>query len=43
MRLYVPQKHEIYGFFYSFLKGFAEKYIKKYIPKEMKNGLSLRQ
>ena len=39
----MPQKHEIYGyFFYSFSKVFVEKYV-KYILQEMKNGLSLRQ
>ena len=26
----MPQKHEIYGFFYSFSKVFAENFIKKY-------------
>ena len=42
-RFYMPQKHEIYGyFFYSFSKVFAEKYIKN-ILQEMKDGLSLRQ
>ena len=28
MRLYMPQKHEIYGIFYSFSKVFAENFIK---------------
>ena len=42
MRLYMPQKHEIYGFFHSFSKVFAETFIKN-ILNEMKNGLSLRQ
>ena len=41
-RLYMPQKHEIYGFFYGFSKVFAENFIKN-ILREMKNGLSLRQ
>ena len=26
----MPQKHEIYGFFYSFSKLFAENFVKKY-------------
>ena len=38
----MPQKHEIYGVFYSFSKAFAEEFIKP-ILQEMKNGLSLRQ
>ena len=39
----MPQKHEIYGyFFYSFSKVFTEKYTKN-ILQEMKNELSLRQ
>ena len=42
MRLYMSQKHEIYGIFYSFSKAFAEKFIKT-ILREMKNGLSLRK
>ena len=43
MHLYMPQKHEIHGyFFYSFSRVFAEKYVKN-ILQEMKNGLSLRQ
>ena len=43
MHLYMPEKHEIHGyFFYSFSRVFAEKYVKN-ILQEMKNGLSLRQ
>ena len=38
----MPQKHEIYGIFYSFSKVFKENFIKN-ILQEMKNGLSLRQ
>ena len=38
----MPQKHEIYGIFYSFSKVFTESFIKN-ILQEMKNGLSLRQ
>ena len=38
----MPQKHEIYGIFYSFSKAFTENFIKN-ILQEMKNGLSLRQ
>ena len=38
----MPQKHEIYGIFYSFSKVFTENFIKN-ILQEMKNGLSLRQ
>ena len=42
-RLYMPLKHEIYGyFFYICSTVFAEKYMKN-ILQEMKNGLSLRQ
>ena len=37
----MPQKHEIYGVFYSFSKAFAEEFIKP-ILQDMKNGLSLR-
>ena len=40
--LYMPQKHEIYSFFYSFSKVFEENFIKN-ILQEMKNGLTLRQ
>ena len=38
----MPQKHEIYGIFYSFSKVFKENFIRN-ILQEMKNGLSLRQ
>ena len=41
-RLYMPQKHEIYGVFTVFRNFSREKFIKN-ILEEMKNGLSLRQ
>ena len=41
-RLCMPQRHEIYGFFYSFWKFFAEN-IYENILQVMKNGFSLRQ
>ena len=42
-RLYMPQKLEMYGFFSQFFESFRGKIYKKYLPREMKNGLSLRQ
>ena len=38
----MPQKNEIYGFFYSFSNVFAEKFVEN-ILREIKNGWSLRQ
>ena len=42
-RLYLPQKHEIFGIFLQFFESFRGKIYKIYIPREMKNGLGLRQ
>ena len=41
-RVYMPQKHEIYGYFFT-VRRFSRKNIIKNILQEMKNGLSLRQ
>ena len=42
-RLEMPQKHEIYGYFFKqFFESFPGKYVKNIIQ-EMKRGLSLRQ
>ena len=40
--LYMPQKHEIYGFFLQFFESLCGKFYKKMFQ-EMKNGLSLKQ
>ena len=42
-RVYMPQKHEICGYFFTVFRRFSRKNIIKDILQEMKNGLSLRQ
>ena len=42
-RLYMPQQHEMYGYFFTVFRRFSRKNIIKNILQEMKNGLSLRQ